>query len=387
MTAWEGKQVTQFLEGLSLLKQLDIPGNWPLRQRATSRQCSSSRSQDKPRKDMAGWAWHLSRAAMRNFSQQDQQGSLVHRVLARQGNRQAADSQVHRLEAPTANKAGQQPTKSGTNATNTVLTEQILRRQIKLHHQRGKGRSYTYRALGKCSAEDQRHQTTEPFSEGPEEQTYGKSQLLSTKIDKRTKVIEDAMARRVALKEELITTCIRLEHLPPEPLPAPKALCTPASTLSSALDALLELAKKRTTGESTGGTHSGRTSEYPSGSVRTTGTRRTTLDTQARSTGHRRSASGDQSRERPQPTGSHCSSVNRDNGAYRRRAHARCQRRANGGHPAGEEDSEERARFKEQRKKMHARLEAGEDLLAFADDQDIQQPLLRPAAKAKATGS
>eukprot|EP00971_Amphidinium_carterae_P152718 3027054-Amphidinium_carterae.1 len=36
---------------------------------------------------------------------------------------------------------------------------------------------------------------------------------------------------------------------------------------------------------------------------------------------------------------------------------------------------------------MHARLEAGEDLLAFAEDQNSQQPLLRPGAKAKATGS
>eukprot|EP00971_Amphidinium_carterae_P277299 5503332-Amphidinium_carterae.1 len=49
--AWEGKQVAKFLEGLSLLK----------------RQRSSSRSQDKPRKDMAGWAWHCTSCVCYNF--------------------------------------------------------------------------------------------------------------------------------------------------------------------------------------------------------------------------------------------------------------------------------------------------------------------------------
>eukprot|EP00971_Amphidinium_carterae_P062574 1238706-Amphidinium_carterae.1 len=48
------------------------------------------------------------------------------------------------------------------------------------------------------------------------------AKFLADQVDKQTKVIEEAIGRRDARKEDLVTACIKLEHLPLEPLPAPK---------------------------------------------------------------------------------------------------------------------------------------------------------------------
>eukprot|EP00971_Amphidinium_carterae_P244785 4860160-Amphidinium_carterae.1 len=69
------------------------------------------------------------------------------------------------------------------------------------------------------------------------------AKALSDRIDKQTKVIEEAVTRRDALQEKPITACIKLENRPKEPLLVPKPSVLPALAPSSALKSLLALAK------------------------------------------------------------------------------------------------------------------------------------------------
>eukprot|EP00971_Amphidinium_carterae_P348008 6490269-Amphidinium_carterae.2 len=67
---------------------------------------------------------------------------------------------------------------------------------------------------------------------------------LAEKVDKQTKVIEEAVEKRAAPKEELVTAVLKIKSLPPDTLPVPKP--SPATSLasssSSAVEQLLECA-------------------------------------------------------------------------------------------------------------------------------------------------
>eukprot|EP00971_Amphidinium_carterae_P207073 4108541-Amphidinium_carterae.1 len=68
MAPWEGQPISKVLAGLSILHEMNaLPGKWPTSKRATSRQRSSSRNQDKPKKHMAGWAWRCTSCECYNF--------------------------------------------------------------------------------------------------------------------------------------------------------------------------------------------------------------------------------------------------------------------------------------------------------------------------------
>eukprot|EP00971_Amphidinium_carterae_P207905 4125486-Amphidinium_carterae.1 len=68
---------------------------------------------------------------------------------------------------------------------------------------------------------------------------------LAEKVDKQTKVIEEAVEKRAAFKEELVTVILKIKSLPPDTVPVPKP--SPATYLasSSALEQLLECARER----------------------------------------------------------------------------------------------------------------------------------------------
>eukprot|EP00971_Amphidinium_carterae_P324681 6452800-Amphidinium_carterae.1 len=59
---------------------------------------------------------------------------------------------------------------------------------------------------------------------------------LAEKVDKQTKVIEEAVEKRAAFKEKLVTVILKIKALPPDTVPVPKP--SPATSLasSSALD-------------------------------------------------------------------------------------------------------------------------------------------------------
>eukprot|EP00971_Amphidinium_carterae_P304785 6056701-Amphidinium_carterae.1 len=67
---------------------------------------------------------------------------------------------------------------------------------------------------------------------------------LAEKVDKQTKVIEEAVEKRAAFKEELVTVILKIKALPPDTVPVPKP--SPATYLasSSALEQLLERASR-----------------------------------------------------------------------------------------------------------------------------------------------
>eukprot|EP00971_Amphidinium_carterae_P159462 3161092-Amphidinium_carterae.1 len=67
---------------------------------------------------------------------------------------------------------------------------------------------------------------------------------LAEKVDKQTKVIEEAVEKRAAFKEELVTVILKIKALPPDTVPVPKP--SPATYLasSSALEQLLECASR-----------------------------------------------------------------------------------------------------------------------------------------------
>eukprot|EP00971_Amphidinium_carterae_P210509 4176948-Amphidinium_carterae.2 len=67
---------------------------------------------------------------------------------------------------------------------------------------------------------------------------------LAEKVDKQTKVIEEAVEKRAAFKEELVTVILKIKSLPPDTVQVPKP--SPATYLasSSALEQLLECASK-----------------------------------------------------------------------------------------------------------------------------------------------
>eukprot|EP00971_Amphidinium_carterae_P119105 2359563-Amphidinium_carterae.1 len=67
---------------------------------------------------------------------------------------------------------------------------------------------------------------------------------LAEKVDKQTKVIEGAVEKRAAFKEELVTVILKIKELPQDTVPVPKP--SPATYLasSSALEQLLECASR-----------------------------------------------------------------------------------------------------------------------------------------------
>eukprot|EP00971_Amphidinium_carterae_P267698 5310536-Amphidinium_carterae.1 len=67
---------------------------------------------------------------------------------------------------------------------------------------------------------------------------------LAEKVDKQTKVIEEAVEKRAAFKEELVTVILKIKELPQDTVPVPKP--SPATYLasSSALEQLLECASR-----------------------------------------------------------------------------------------------------------------------------------------------
>eukprot|EP00971_Amphidinium_carterae_P263541 5228314-Amphidinium_carterae.1 len=67
---------------------------------------------------------------------------------------------------------------------------------------------------------------------------------LAEKVDKQTKVLEEAVEKRAAFKEELVTVILKIKALPPDTVPVPKP--SPATYLasSSALEQLLERASR-----------------------------------------------------------------------------------------------------------------------------------------------
>eukprot|EP00971_Amphidinium_carterae_P294901 5855920-Amphidinium_carterae.1 len=67
---------------------------------------------------------------------------------------------------------------------------------------------------------------------------------LAEKVDKQTKAIEEAVEKRAAFKEELVTIILKIKSLPPDTVPVPKP--SPATYLasSSALEQLLECASR-----------------------------------------------------------------------------------------------------------------------------------------------
>eukprot|EP00971_Amphidinium_carterae_P093589 1851977-Amphidinium_carterae.1 len=67
---------------------------------------------------------------------------------------------------------------------------------------------------------------------------------LAEKVDKQTKVIEEAVEKRATFKEELVTVILKIKSLPPDTVPVPKP--SPATYLasSSALEQLLECARE-----------------------------------------------------------------------------------------------------------------------------------------------
>eukprot|EP00971_Amphidinium_carterae_P078348 1549983-Amphidinium_carterae.1 len=54
---------------------------------------------------------------------------------------------------------------------------------------------------------------------------------LADKVNKQTKVIEEAAEKRAAFKEELVTVILKIKELPPDTVPVPKP--SPSSCLAS----------------------------------------------------------------------------------------------------------------------------------------------------------
>eukprot|EP00971_Amphidinium_carterae_P207074 4108542-Amphidinium_carterae.1 len=119
----------------------------------TSRQRSSSRNQDKPRKDMAGWAWHCTSCECYNFGyrtscfrcSEPQGNAKFFKTLGPAGKsgspaprtpRQQAGNRQSGQPAGGTNRSGEpvNQTRSGPNppnGKNALLTEQMLQKQIK----------------------------------------------------------------------------------------------------------------------------------------------------------------------------------------------------------------------------------------------------------------
>eukprot|EP00971_Amphidinium_carterae_P244105 4847090-Amphidinium_carterae.1 len=59
---------------------------------------------------------------------------------------------------------------------------------------------------------------------------------LADKVDKQTKVIEEAVEKRAAFKEELVTAILKIKALPPDTVPVPKPSPSTCLASSSALE-------------------------------------------------------------------------------------------------------------------------------------------------------
>eukprot|EP00971_Amphidinium_carterae_P149899 2971660-Amphidinium_carterae.1 len=211
---------------------------------------------------------------------------------------------------------------------------------------------------------------------------------LAEKVDKQTKVIEEAVEKRAAFKEELVTVILKIKSLPPDTVPVPKPSPSTYLASSSALEQLLECASR------SGGPQAKALAEKvdqerkATASMEVPGEPVLATPTQA---------TGQWDRERT-PSPGRCSPVVPEQGIL---AEPRGQdtdqlsaveettdegmEDVSGEQPSPEDGADALA-VEEARKRIHATLDAGDDPLSSQNDSEGHEVLerlhLRPAAKA-----
>eukprot|EP00971_Amphidinium_carterae_P348997 6490785-Amphidinium_carterae.1 len=194
--AWQGgKQLSQLLNSLAMLNSAGNgrPGNWNKRNRG------SSSPQDKPRKDMAGTFWNCGTCGTECFACKNARGNAK---IQKTGGQSLKPGAPARKPGTPATQARQPPTRSGSNgpaAMDSLLTEQTLRKQIKAAMDDPVLTEILEKALSNLTNSKQQ---ALPLKD-QRAKLMAEAKQWAEKVDKQTKVIEEAVEKRAAFKEEL----------------------------------------------------------------------------------------------------------------------------------------------------------------------------------------